>query len=161
MGYHYHKALLCNLFQKLHNLNAGIRVQGPGRFIREKNLRVIDQGTGNGYSLHLSAGHLTGTLVKLGAKPHFLKSFFGPAPSLVFGNTGNGQGKLHIGQHSLMGNQVIALKNKANGVISVGIPIPVLIFPGGNSIDDQVSAVVTVQATDNIQKSGLAGTTWT
>ena len=99
--------------------------------------------------------------MKLGTKPHFLKSFFGSAPSLVFGDAGNGQSKLHIGQHSLMGNQVIALKNKANGVISVGIPIPVLIFPGGNSIDDQVSAVVTVQATDNIQKGGLARTAWT
>lgn len=44
------------------------------------------------------------------------------------------------------------------GVIPVGIPVPVFIFFGGDSIDDQIAAVVTVQTAYDIQKGGFAGT---
>ena len=58
-----------------------------------------------------------------------------------------------------MGNQVITLKHKPDRMIAVRIPIPVLIFLCGNTVNDQIAAVITVQAADNIKKRRLTGTT--
>ena len=57
-----------------------------------------------------------------------------------------------------MGNQIVTLKDKTDRVVSVGIPVPVLIAFRGDPVDDQVTAVIPVQAADNIQKRGLART---
>ena len=55
-----------------------------------------------------------------------------------------------------MGNQIIALKNKSNGMVSVGIPVFVFIFFGGYPIDDQIAAVIPVETANDIQKSGFS-----
>ena len=49
-----------------------------------------------------------------------------------------------------MRNQIIALEDKAYGVVPVGIPVSVLIFFRGDSIDDQIAAVIAVKPSDNI-----------
>lgn len=49
-----------------------------------------------------------------------------------------------------MGDQIVALKNKAYGVIPVGVPVPVRVFFCGDAIDDQITAVVVVKAADDI-----------
>ena len=56
-----------------------------------------------------------------------------------------------------MGDQVIALEHKADGVVPVGIPVLVSVFFCGDPVDDQISGIVAVQSPDDIQKRGLAG----
>ena len=55
-----------------------------------------------------------------------------------------------------MANQVIALEHKADGVVAIGVPVPVLILLGGPAVDDEVAAGVPVQAADDVQGGGLA-----
>ena len=43
-------------------------------------------------------------------------------------------------------------------MIAIGIPVPVVIFFGGNAVDDQISTVVAIQSTDNIKQGRLSGT---
>lgn len=57
-----------------------------------------------------------------------------------------------------MRDQVVALEDKADRVVPVGIPVAVLILFRGNAVDDQIAAVVAVEAADDIQKRRLSGT---
>jgi hypothetical protein len=56
-----------------------------------------------------------------------------------------------------MGNQIVALEDEADGVVPVGIPVPVAVFFSGNSVDDQITAVIAIQTADDIQQRGLTG----
>ncbi|CDC61055.1 6-pyruvoyl-tetrahydropterin synthase [Clostridium sp. CAG:448] len=111
---HDNQFVLGNALENFHDLHAGFGVKRAGRLIRKQNIRVIDQGTRDRDTLHLSAGHLIGAFVKLVAQSDALQCLFCAAAPFRFGNTGQGQRKLHIGEHTLVGNQVIALKNKAD-----------------------------------------------
>ena len=66
------------------------------------------------------------------------------------------QGHLDIRQHALVHDQVIALEHKADGMISIGIPIPILVLLGGGTVNDQVAFGIAVQTADNIEHGGLA-----
>ena len=88
---------------------------------------------------------------------HILQRFGRTAAALTPGNTGDGQRQFHIGKNRLMGNQIVTLENEADGVVAVGIPIPVGILPGGDAVDDQIAAVISIQTAHHIQQRGLAG----
>ena len=75
--------------------------------------------------LHLAAGHLGGVLVQLVAQTHFLQCFGGPAAALGTRYAGDGQCQLHVGQHGLVGDEVVALEHEADGVVAVGVPVAV------------------------------------
>ena len=98
VGNHDHQPVPGHFLQKLHDLHAGFRIQRAGGFIRQQNVRVIDQRTGNGHPLHLSAGHLIRLFMKLIAQSHILQSLGGSSPSFCSGNTGDGQRQFHIGK---------------------------------------------------------------
>ena len=156
VGNHDHQAVLCHFLQQLHYLLAGLGVQRAGGLIGQQDVGVVYQCAGNGHALHLAAGHLAGLFVALVAQTHRLQRFAGALPALLAGNARDGHGQFHVGQHALVGNQVIALKNKADGVVAVGIPVPILVLSGRNTPDDQVAAVIAVQAADDVQQGGLA-----
>ena len=58
MRNHNNQTILRDFLQNIHDLDAGFRVQGAGRLVRQHNVRVIDQRTRDGHPLHLSAGEL-------------------------------------------------------------------------------------------------------
>ena len=47
-------ALLIELFEKCHDLDAGLGIQGSGGFIREKNGWIVHQRPGDGHALALT-----------------------------------------------------------------------------------------------------------
>ena len=157
MGDHDHKAVFGHLLQQLHHLNAGVAVQCAGRLVGQQDVGVIDQCAGDGHTLHLAAGHFAGVLVQLIAQSHLLQRLGGAALALCARDAGNGQGQLHVGQNGLMGDQVVALEHKADGVVAVGVPIAVGVLFGGDPVDDKVTAVVPIQAADDVQQGGLTG----
>ena len=57
-----------------------------------------------------------------------------------------------------MGNEVVALEYKADGVVSVRVPVAVFIFFCRNTVDDKISAVVAVKTADHIQQSCFSRT---
>ena len=156
MGHHDHQAVFGHLLEQLHDLNTGLTVQRTGGLVGQQNIRVIHQRPGDGHPLHLAAGHLTGLFVALMSQSHLLQRSLGPAAALRLGHAGDGERQLHIGQHRLMRDQVIALEHKADGVVAVGIPVPVGVLPGGDTVDDEVAAVVPVKSADDVQQRCLA-----
>ena len=96
--------------------------------------------------------------MELIAQPDFFQGFFCAVTALTAGDAANRQRQLHIGKDSLVGNQVVALEHKADGMVAVGVPIPVFVILGGNTADDQLPAVVTVKSANDIEQRGLSRT---
>ena len=84
MGYHDNQSVGSDFFQNIHNLNACFCIQCTGGFIRQNNIGVVYNGSGNGDSLHLSAGHFVGLFIKLIAKSHFFQRFLCPRAACLF-----------------------------------------------------------------------------
>ena len=156
MGDHDDQPVLGDLLQQLHDLHGGFGVQSAGGFVSQQDLGIVDQRPGDGHTLHLTAGHLIGLLVQLVAQAHLFQRFDGSAAALGFLDAGEGQGQFHVGQDTLVGDQVIALEHKADGVVAVGVPVTGLVILGGFTPDDQVTGGIAVQTADDVQQGGLA-----
>ena len=57
-----------------------------------------------------------------------------------------------------MRNEIITLKNESYGMVPIGIPVPVFILFGRGSVDNKVTFIITVQASDNVQQGRFSGT---
>ena len=156
MGHHDDQTVLGDLFEKLHHLEAGLRIQRAGGLVRQEDFRVIDQGPGDGDALHLPAAHLVRLLACLVPEADLFQGFQRALLPFLPVDAGQGQRQLHIGQHRLMRDQVIALKDKADPVIAVVVPVPVFIFLGGAAVDQQVPAVGVIQTADDVQQRRLS-----
>ena len=156
MGDHDDELVLRNLFQDLHDLHRGIGIQSAGGLVSKEDIRIIDQGAGDGNTLHLSAGELVGLFVDLIAQAYLFQRLHRTLATLCCSNAREGHGKLYVCKHSLMGDQVIGLEHKADGVVSIGVPIAVSKLFGGLSVDDKIAGAVLIQATDDVQQGGFA-----
>ena len=156
VGHHDDQPVFGHLAQDLHDLEAGFAVQRAGRFVRQQDFRIVDQRTGNRHPLHLAAAELVGLLLQLVPEADLFQRFHSPGTPLLPADAGKGQGQFHIGQHRLVRNQIIALENKTDGMVPVGIPVPLRKLLRGLSADDQVPGGITVQAADNIQQRGFS-----
>ncbi len=77
-------------------MDAGFRIQRTGRLVRKDDVRIVDNGPGNGNPLHLSAAHLRRMLPQLIFQSDPLQGFPGTGPALPFGDAGQGQRQLHV-----------------------------------------------------------------
>ena len=160
MGHHDDKVILCNLFEKLHYLFARVTVESTGGFICKQNRRAVHQCTGNGHPLHLTTRELHGFFLGLFQQAHTLQCVQCPLSPFLTPNTGERHGQLHIGENCLVRDQVVALKDKADSMVAVGIPVPVTVAAGGHAAKGHLAAVITVQPADDIQQCGLARAAW-
>ena len=138
VGDHDDELVLGYLLEDLHDLHGGVGVQGAGRLVGQKDIRVVHQGAGDGHALHLAAGHLVGLFVQLIPQAHLFQGLFGSRLPLRRGYAREGQGQLHVGEHGLVRDQVIGLKNEADGVVAVGIPVAVRKILCGLAVDHQI-----------------------
>ena len=156
VGDHDDQPVLRHLPEQLHDLDGGLAVQRAGGLVRQENVRVVDEGAGDGHPLHLAAGHLAGLFIQLVAQAHPLQRLLRPAAALRLGYPRQGQRQLHVGQHRLVGDEVIALEHKAHRVVAVGVPVAVPVLFCGAAVDDEIAAGVAVKSADDVQRGGLA-----
>ena len=88
---------------------------------------------------------------------YFVERLEGHLFAPVGGDAADGQRELYVLKDRLMRDQVVGLKDKADGMVSVGVPVAVFVFFGRNAVDNQVAAVIAVQSADDIEKGGLSG----
>ena len=141
-----------NLLEQFHDLHRCLRVKSTGRFVCKQDIRIIYQSAGNCNALHLSAGHLIWFLVQLVSQPDLFKRFPCAAAALGLADTGDCQCKLHIGKDGLMRDQIVGLKYKAYGMISISVPIGVSEVFCRFAVYDKVSGGVFIQAAYDIQQ---------
>ena len=153
MRYHDHETFARDPFDEVHDLDARLAVECARRLVRKQDRGIVDKGARNGDALHLSARKLIGTLVKFCPEPHALQRLFRPLLPLLFGNARDRQRDFHVAEHRLMRDQIIRLKNEADTVVSVDVPIPVFILFCGFSVDDEIAFAVLIETADNIEQS--------
>ena len=151
----------CHFLKKLENLLSCFRIEGTGGLIRKKHRWSVDQCAGYCNPLHLSSGELVGFLVGLIQKSHPVQCIECALSSFLLAYARKRHCKLHVRKHALMRDEVVALENETYGVVSVGIPVAGRITACRHTIDEHFTAVVVIQATDDIQKRSLAGSAGT
>ena len=78
-----HQAILGDLREEGHDLDAGLGVEGAGGFVGEKNLRVVNESASDRDALHLSARHLAGKFTNVLPQANTLQGGNCPLPALV------------------------------------------------------------------------------
>ena len=151
VGDHDDQLVLGDLTKDLHDLHTGNRVQSTRGLVGQKNIRIVDDGAGNGHALHLTARHLVGLLVELISQTHLFQRLCGSSAALGLGDARQSQCQLNVGQNGLVGDEVVALEDKADAVVAVGVPIPILEVLGGFSVDEQVTVGVAIQTANDVE----------
>ena len=78
MSHHHHSHVLCRqLPHGLQHLTGKLRVQGRGRLVKEHDIRLHAEGSGNGHTLLLTAGKLAWVVVFPVAEAHLGKELAG------------------------------------------------------------------------------------
>ena len=155
VGDHDDETVVRHFLEKIHDLHGSFGVERARRLVREKDLGIIDKSSRDGDALHLAAGHLVGLFVGLVFKPDLVERIEGHLPALIAGYAADRERQFDVLKDRLV------LKDKADSVVAVGVPVAVPVFFGRYAVDDQVAAVIAVQSADNIEKCGLARSAWT
>ena len=154
---HDDKAVFGDLLEQLHDLDARLGVERAGGFVGQQHVGVVDQGARDGHALHLPARELVGQLVEMLAQADLLQRRDRALAALGAGDAGDGQREFDIRQNRLVRDEVIALEDKADRVVAVGVPVAVGVLFGRYAVYDKVAAVVAVQPADNVEQRRLAG----
>ena len=92
------------------------------------------------------------------AQAHLLECGHGAVVPLGARHARQRERQLHVGEHRLVGDEVVALEHEADAVVAVGVPILIFILFGGDAVDDEVARVVVVEAAHDVEQRGLART---
>ena len=90
------------------------------------------------------------------AQANLLKRGHGAVVPLGARHARQRERQLHVGEHRLVGDEVVALEHEADAVVAVGVPILVFVLFGGDAVDDEVARVVVVEAAHDVEQRGLA-----
>ncbi len=153
---HDDQAVLGDLLEQVHDLHGGGGVKGAGGLVGKEDLRVVDEGAGDGHALHLAARELVGKLVDVLPQADLLERLPGSLLALGGRDAREREGELDVLQDGLVRDEVVALEHEADAVVAVGVPVVVLVLLGGDAIDDEVAGIEVVEAADDVEHRGLA-----
>ena len=151
MGDHDDETVFGHLFQKVHDLDRGLRVESAGGLVRQDDVGVVDQGPGDGDALHLTAGELVRLLVDLIAETDFLERLLCPGLPLGRRDIGDGQSEFHVAEDALVRDEIVVLEHETDRVVAVGVPVFVFVFFGRDTVDDEVAGIIPVESADDVQ----------
>ena len=147
---------LGDLFEKVHDLDAGRAVERAGRLVGKNDLGVVDQRTRDRNALHLTAGKLIGQLLDLLGKPDLCESFSRTPVALGAADAGQRQSHRDVVQNGHVRNEVVTLKDKTYPEVAVCVPIDVLVDLGRHAVDQQIARRIAVETADDVEERGLA-----
>ena len=160
MRHHDDQTVFGDVAQQPHDLGGGHGIQGAGWLISQQDFRVVDQRPGDCDALHLPAGKLGGSLVDVFGKPHLIQSRERAGPPLSFRNSRKRECQLDVAKDALVRDQVVALEDKTDAVVSVGVPVTIGVLGGVDPINNERARIIAIQAADNVEHCGFATTGW-
>ena len=90
------------------------------------------------------------------AETDLLQRFGRALASFGAGNARKRECELDVGQHGLMGDEVVALEHESDAVVAIGVPVAIFVLLGRDAIDDEVARIVVVEASDDVEHGGFA-----
>ena len=106
---------IVDLLKQGHDLEGAGRVQVAGGLVGDDGRGVIHQGTGNGQTLLLAAGHLSGVTVRLVLQAYQLQHIGNTVPDLPLPGTDHTHGEGHVVIDRHIVDQAEVLKHNADG----------------------------------------------
>ena len=158
VGHHDDQAVAGDVAQEVHDLDAGLGVEGTRGLVGEQDFGIVDEGAGDGNALHLAARHLRGLLVDVVLQAHALQGLQRPGATLRTRHARESERELNVRQDALVRDQVVGLEDEADTVVAVGIPVAGLVVLRRDPIDDEVATLEAIQAADDVEHRGLART---
>ena len=142
---HDDETVACDLGEQVHDLHAGLGVEGAGGLVGEQDFRVVDEGAGDGDALHLAARELAGLFVDVIGQSDGGEGLFRATAALVARDARKRERELDVGEHCLVRDEVVALEDEADAVVAVGVPVAVLVAFRGDAVDDEITRVVVIE----------------
>ena len=158
VGHHDDQLILCHIPDQIHDLYTGCSIQCSGGLITQQDLRVVGKRSGDGYTLHLSAGKLVGLFVEMILQTHLFQHLQSTLVFFCLGYAAERHTQFHVCHDGQMRNQIIALKDKSDGIVPICVPIPVGKIRGFLPLYDELSGIIAIQSPDDIQTSGFPRT---
>jgi len=156
-------ALIVQLLEYTHDLDAGLGVQISSRFIGQEQGGPVHQSAGDGYALLLAARKLVWMMIGAFAEADEIKSLLGAIPLFVRGDAVAIilHGHLDIFESRRAGQQIETLKDEADLFIA-DIRQRITIQRGYvNAIQPVMSTRRMIQRTHHIHDGRFAGTAGT
>ena len=100
-------------------------------------------------------------IAELIAEPHALKHRFGSAAAFGTVDARYRERKLNVCKHRLMRDEIVTLKNKADRMIAVCVPVAVAEGVCRLAVYFKLAGCISVKSADDIEKCGLAAARWT
>ena len=146
------------LLEEDKDLIGGAGVEVTGGLVGEDDGGVVDQGTGNGHALHLSARHLVALVLQAVAESHGLQGGNGSLATLsavVFLVVHEGQ--LHVLHGGGLRQEVVVLEYEANLAVTQTGTLTAAHGAHADAIEVVLAAGGGVEASELVQQGGLAG----
>ena len=156
MRYHNYESFLGDFLDKIHYLHRGDRVKSTGGFVCKQDFGVVYKCSGDSDSLALTARELIWLLVVLTGKTYSVECSLCPSHSLFLADAGDSEGQLDVSENRLMRNEVIALEDEADSVVSVHVPISVAVILSASSVDNQIARGIVVKTAYDVEQRGFS-----
>ena len=142
-------------FKEAHNVFGRLRIEVARRFVSHDDVRVVDQGSGDGYSLALAAGEF----IRLVMGPRFKTDGFqfihGPFGPLFAADTGIDQGQGDVVEGCNSRQEVEVLEDEAD--VLVADDGEFIVIEVGNFLSSQLvrSGCRPVEAAEDVHQRRL------
>ncbi len=156
MGDHDDETVVRDLGEKRHHLFACRGIERARGLVGEQDLRVVDERASDGDALHLSTRELVRPLADVIAEADLRERVYCTLPALGAGDAREREGEFHVREHGLVRDEVVALKDEADAIVAVRVPVAIPEVLSRDTIDDQVAGVVAVEAADDVEKRCLS-----
>ena len=151
-----HQPVPGRLGQQGDHLFAVLPVQISGGLIRQQDGCGLGKSAGNGQALLLSAGQLGCPALPQFPQLHFPEDGLRLGLGLLLLHTGQTQGADHVAQHRAAGKDTVILRNKADLIPAVALPVSAVIVGGGLPVQQQLAALIGQEAAQYVSQRGLA-----
>ena len=135
---------------------SGLGVQRAGRLVGHDNGRVGGDGPGDGYPLLLAAGHLAGLVGGAVKHGHPLQGRLAALVALIDADALVDKRQLHVLPGGEGGNEVVALKDKADLLIADVGQLTVTQLGDVGAVQMIVAISGDVQTAQDVHQGGFA-----
>ena len=142
--------------EERHDLDAGFRVEIPGRLVGQENRRIVDQSPGDGDALSLTAGQLVRAVVHARAQFDLVERSLGALDTVSLGDAGIDQRQLDVVQRGRARQQVEGLEDETDLLVADARQLVVVHLADLFAVEEVGALRGRVEAANQVHQRRLA-----